>query len=269
VIKPMLCFDAKGDLGVVPREGWVMEIKLDGVRWQSWVGPHDPRHGIEVRHWIGRNGNRATATAEVDTVLRQLPSDTVLDGELMTEGAWGARAGGKRKQLVVFDVLRLAGFDVTTLPWSHRRELLEKLAPILGTGPDVMLAAVAPVDEATLEKWLELGFEGAVAKREASLYRPGKRSRDWLKIKPQETAEAVVIGWEYGKGASNRQLCGALQIRMLETNAETTTGWGGTPAEADAMVGRIVEVRHHGISATTGKPRHPVKPKLRPDLETT
>jgi ATP-dependent DNA ligase len=267
VIAPMLCFDAKGDLGVVPREGWIMEPKLDGVRWQSWIGPRDPRHGTEVRHWVGRNGNRDTATAAIDTVLRELPADTLLDGELVTEGVWGNRAGG-RKQLVVFDVMRLAGHDVTSLPYMHRRELLEAM-PVIATGPDVLLAAVAPVDEETLEKWLELGFEGAVAKREGSPYRPGKRSRDWWKVKPQATAEARVIGWEHGKGKSNGALVGSLVIRMLETEAETTTGWGGTPEEGEAMIGRIVEVRHHGISARSGKPRHPVFARLRPDLEQT
>lgn len=265
MIKPMLSFDAKGDLGVVPREGWVMEVKLDGVRWQSWIGPGDPRHGTEVRHWIGRNGNRSTAPAAVDARLRLLPADTILDGELVADGQWGDRAGGKRKRLVVFDVMRLAGHDVTVLPYRQRRELLEKMFG--AGGPDVMLATQAPVDEDTLTTWMELGFEGAVAKRLESPYRPGKRSRDWWKIKPQSTAEAVVIGWEYGDGQSNTHLCGALQIRLLETGAETTTGWDGTPADADAMVGRTIEFKHHGISSKSGKPRHPVYWRLRPDLE--
>src|SRR4051794_5353740 len=123
-IAPMLCHDAKGHLGAVAREGWVMEPKLDGVRWQTWIASHDGRGGSEIRHWIGRNGNRATTTPEINAALAKLPADTVLDGELVTAGEWGDRAGGQPKQLVVFDVLRLAGHDTTMLPWMHRRELL-------------------------------------------------------------------------------------------------------------------------------------------------
>ena len=44
------------------------------------------------------------------------------------------------------------------------------------------------------------GMEGIVAKRKIGLYRPGKRSPDWLKIKSRPQQEFVVGGFTEGKG---------------------------------------------------------------------
>jgi bifunctional non-homologous end joining protein LigD len=39
-----------------------------------------------------------------------------------------------------------------------------------------------------------------VAKRDASPYRPGRRSPDWLKVKNFRTQEVVIGGWAPGRG---------------------------------------------------------------------
>ena len=41
----------------------------------------------------------------------------------------------------------------------------------------------------------EKGMEGIIAKRKESLYRPGKRTSDWLKIKARLQQEFVVGGF--------------------------------------------------------------------------
>ena len=46
----------------------------------------------------------------------------------------------------------------------------------------------------------EKGLEGVVAKRRDSRYQPGKRTRDWLKIKLRREQELVVAGWLPGRG---------------------------------------------------------------------
>jgi bifunctional non-homologous end joining protein LigD len=45
------------------------------------------------------------------------------------------------------------------------------------------------------------GLEGIIAKRKASVYRLGKRSPDWLKIKSRPRQEFVVCGFTEGKGS--------------------------------------------------------------------
>jgi len=54
------------------------------------------------------------------------------------------------------------------------------------------------------------GMEGIVAKRKNGLYRPGKRSPDWLKIKSRPQQEFVVGGFTEGKGS--RKHLGALLL---------------------------------------------------------
>jgi bifunctional non-homologous end joining protein LigD len=53
-------------------------------------------------------------------------------------------------------------------------------------------------------------MEGIVAKRKDSVYRPWKRSSDWLKIKSSPQQEFVVGGFTEGKGS--RKHLGALLL---------------------------------------------------------
>ncbi|CAB4198130.1 ATP-dependent DNA ligase [uncultured Caudovirales phage] len=267
MIKPMLCHDTKGDFGLIPPD-WVIEPKLDGWRWIV------DRTADGVKSFGGRNAaDHSGQVPAIAGALDWLPVGTVLDCELAPlEHGLGSPAvssalanGGDGLVLIVFDVLRLSGTDVCGLPWYQRREMLDLMA----TRFDNHLVTAASYTAANLEQheaWLAAGFEGCVAKKRDSTYRPGKRSRDWLKVKPQSTAEAVVTGWVYGKGASNQEFAGALKLRMLDSGAETTCGFHATPADADLMVDRLIEIRHHGIGES-GKPRHPIFSRVREDLE--
>ena len=57
----------------------------------------------------------------------------------------------------------------------------------------------------------EKGFEGIIAKRKTSVYRPGKRSPDWLKIKSRPQQEFIVCGFTEGKGSRSKHF-GALLL---------------------------------------------------------
>lgn len=287
MIKPMLAFDGKGDIdaavALAADGNYVMEPKLDGWRWQVQVDTAGDQ--LRVRSYGGRNGCEYTGQARhIEDALRFLPPDTVLDGELLSSGPMGPEApdvstllarGGGGLSFVVFDVLRFAGMDLTSWPQWQRREVIDKLdhAFSLSAGL-VQLVPQAPVDKDVFETWLHVGFEGAVVKEKHSTYQPAKRSRAWIKIKPQTTGDAKIIGWEPGKGAGNKHLCGALKIVLLGENGleggyggvETSVGYECTPAEAAALIGRQIEYRHHGIQKS-GKPKHPVFYRLREDLE--
>lgn len=267
--RPMLCHDVKGDLDLVPAD-WPIEQKLDGIRLMV-VRTEDG-----VRTFGGRNGNEHTGGSPlVEQELLKLPPGTILDGEQVNgDGELTYRADGELgdgvKRFVAFDVLQCGSQDVRGQQYGARRTLLEAMFWALKFDDQIRLVEQS-TDHAMHDAWLEAGFEGSVAKNPAGLYREGKRSRDMLKCKPQATADAVIVGYEMGKGQSNKHKVGALKISMLAsddmlTGAETSVGWSGTPEEAEALFGRIVEIRHHGISKT-GKPRHPVKPRLRPDLD--
>lgn len=267
-VKPQLAFDAKGSLAEIPRDGhWVLQPKHDGWRWQTAID-------VDIRHWGGRNGKEWSGlTPHIDAALAGVPFGTILDSELIVRGGVStdvARALRHRPEdlvLVVFDVIQLAGRDLTHgLRHGARRELLEAMD--LGDEPCVQLITEETdrdrFDEAHAS-WLYAGLEGSVAKLKDGTYRPGKRSREWLKVKPFATCDGTVIGYEMGKGVLNTSEAGALVIR-LSNGVETTAGFCHPVAEAEAAIGRIVELKHFGELAS-GKVRHPIITRFRDDLE--
>jgi ATP-dependent DNA ligase len=262
-IPPQLAYDANGNLDFVPerhRDAWVMEPKWDGWRWQV----HVTEDG--VRSIGGRNGKKHTGPPAVDALLVDaLPVGTILDGEILWQGGLSS---SRIARFVAFDVLAVAGSDVCSRPWTERRRLLEVALENLPKGGCVQIAPYGPVDEAVLDEWLALGMEGAVLKRKDAPYRPGSRRRDgFVKVKPQSTTDAIVIGYEMGKGASNKDYAGALKIRLVDTGAETSCGVHKRPEEAEALIGRRIEVAHYGWIKDSGKVRHPIHKRTRPDME--
>jgi bifunctional non-homologous end joining protein LigD len=102
-------------------------------------------------------------------------------------------------QYYLFDVLELDGDDVTGLPLSERRELLERIAQ--DAGHRVAAPPVFDVVDATLAASREFGLEGILVKNPRAPYRRGIRSEEWLKVKLTHTQEVVIGGIRPGKGA--------------------------------------------------------------------
>ena len=72
----------------------------------------------------------------------------------------------------------------------------------------------------------EKGLEGIIAKRKTSIYRPGKRSPDWLKIKSRPQQEFIVCGFTEGKGS--RKHFGALLLGAYRNGRLSYFGHSGT-----------------------------------------
>jgi ATP-dependent DNA ligase len=159
---------------------------------------------------------------------------------------------------------------VTRHPWSARRELLEGLMMKFGElaeSPHVQITPVADVDLGVLCGWVEVGAEGAVCKRRDAPYSSGGRPRSgFVKIKPKQTTDAIVRGWEWGEGKNNRERCGALKVELVETGQMTTVGYDARPEKANAKVGRRIELQHFGWQKS-GLVRHPGYVRTREDLE--
>jgi bifunctional non-homologous end joining protein LigD len=262
----MLCVDAGKGAELPTGADWIMEPKLDGWRFIFEVDEH------KVRAWGGRNGRDHSGQAvEVEThLLDRIPSGTVLDGELVSmdgdlEIVTALTGKGTGLAFVVFDVLRVVGSDTRGYPWTARRQFLENVVADIDT-PFVRLMPYVAPNEKTFNRWIALGNEGAVCKKRKSVYRSGRRNSDWRKFKPQSTAEAVITGWKWGQGVGNRQRCASITFRMLDTGAESSTGYSCTPEEADTLIGHAFEMLHHGIFPS-GKPRHPIFWRMRPDRD--
>jgi len=70
-------------------------------------------------------------------------------------------------------------------------------------------------------------LEGVVAKRIDSTYQPGRRSRDWVKVKIMRTQEVVVVGWAPGKGRRGGTI-GALLLALPGPDGLRYAGRVGT-----------------------------------------
>jgi len=259
----MLC----QQVDVVP-EGleWILEPKFDGWRIIA-------EFGERTRLLGGRNGTDYSGQLPyLDAALASLPPDTAVDGELISERGFSdvgsimrssrahrPSAGSSALTFVVFDVLRLAGQDVRSRPWHERRALLEALT--FGSG--VTVSPSGPATAAAHERLLALGMEGSVCKRRESRY-VGAKSPAWVKVKPQTSDEATVVGFKPGTvGGSFDGMVGAFEVEMLGTGVATTVKCGTVARHQEATdhperwLGVVIELAHHGIDAKSGVPRHP------------
>jgi bifunctional non-homologous end joining protein LigD len=173
------------------------EIKWDGVRALGAVAANG------WRLWGRQRSDYAARYPELQ-VLRRLPAETLVDGELVVlrDGLADLKWLLRRHHLadpcqvrwawrwcpvryVLFDVLYWAGRSLLSQPFAQRRALLAEVATRLQV-PEVMLSSgVMGAGTAFYAKVVGQGHEGVMAKHLAAPYRPGRRSLAWRKIKPR------------------------------------------------------------------------------------
>jgi bifunctional non-homologous end joining protein LigD len=110
----------------------------------------------------------------------------------------------------VFDILALDGEPIIALSYLQRRALLDTL----GLASEHVRVPPHWEDVAgntMLGVAREHGLEGIVAKRVTSIYRPGARSKDWIKTPLRNTTEVVIGGWTPGEGRRTGMI-GALLV---------------------------------------------------------
>jgi bifunctional non-homologous end joining protein LigD len=199
---------------------WLHEVKWDGMRVLVEVA------GGGLTIW-SRNENDVTVSfPELHDLADAVGRDALLDGEVVafadgipSFGALADRmhvssarraaalATSNPVTLLVFDLLRLDGADVTGLPLTERRDLLEGL----GLAAVHWQVPAAYDDGAMLMKaTAQQGLEGVVSKKRSSRYVPGRRTPDWLKFPHRDTTSYVVGGWRRETDSTSR--LGALLV---------------------------------------------------------
>ncbi|HLJ59142.1 MAG TPA: non-homologous end-joining DNA ligase [bacterium] len=190
---------------------WTYEPKWDGIRILAHVQQD------RVRLWSRNLENYTGLFAPVADSLKSITVPVVLDGEVVAVGADGLPDFGALQQwlrpgsrprtghvsYVVFDCLYVDGHTLRDRPLKERQDVLAALKPVL-TSDFVRVTDPFPGALGTFvyEECQRQGLEGVVAKRLASTYRPGKRSKDWRKMAFHRREEFVVGG--YLSSAPNR-----------------------------------------------------------------
>ncbi|MDQ6839477.1 MAG: non-homologous end-joining DNA ligase, partial [Actinomycetota bacterium] len=207
------------------RTDWVYERKLDGLRTIA------VRNGNDVELW-SRNHQRFTHRfPDVVRALRNLaPRTFTIDGEIVafdgerTSFGLLQRGTGAAAVYCAFDLVQLLGRDTTGLPLADRKRLLaQALEGVPGVVRTVDALEGAP--DRLLAGACRSGWEGLVAKRLDSTYRPG-RSGDWRKLKCSASQELVVGGWTDPSGS--RSGLGALLLGYYDDGDLRYAGKVGT-----------------------------------------
>ncbi|HVD66714.1 MAG TPA: DNA ligase D [Gaiellaceae bacterium] len=221
--------------------GWVFEVKWDGYRAISYL------RGSEAR-LVSRNGN--DLSERFPGVARALASavktpDCVLDGEVcaLDENGRSSFSAMQRGDgtivYYVFDLLELEGKPLIDLPLEERRETLAGLLD--RRNRTVLLSETFDDGPGLLEAAAAQRLEGVIAKKLGSRYEPGRRSRNWLKVKTHGRQEFIIAGYTRGKGRRS----GTLGSLILAVNRGQgleyvgNCGTGFTEKEIDELLERL------------------------------
>lgn len=238
------------------REGWIFELKYDGVRALL------SRENGEAVKIFSRNRRDITPTfPEIAEAAGHLPCTSfVIDGEIIAAGERGTgsfevlqqRLGQTNPSAVAramlavpvvvycFDLPFVADHDLRGLPLEARKSTLRYLLPPVG-----ILRFSDHVERLGAELFNEVQerrLEGIVAKRAASTYQTARRSRDWLKIKAPHTADLAVVGWMTGKGS--RRALGSLMLAWRAEDEKLRYAGNAGSGLDTPTVDRLLPVLH-------------------------
>jgi DNA ligase-1 len=195
---------------------FLVEDKFDGIRAQAHV--ENGRVAVysrtmdEITHRF----------PELEAPLRSLPTDVIIDGEIVPandeailpfselQKRLGRKTVGTQLLqavpvvLVAYDLLYASGKILIDEPLSERRRVLAEL--VRGIGGPLRLSEGKIFNEAgflddEFDRARARGNEGLMIKSPASSYKPGRRGREWLKLKKAiATLDVAVTAVEVGHG---------------------------------------------------------------------
>ncbi|HEY2990597.1 MAG TPA: non-homologous end-joining DNA ligase [Candidatus Binatia bacterium] len=197
--------------------GWLYEVKLDGYRCLA------VKKDREVTLFSRNKKSLNARFPQITRALESLESETVLDGEIVALDRAGhpsfnllqnRRAKELRICFYVFDLLVYRGKSLLQTALDKRRRLLESVIAALPE-PIRLSETFAGQAEELIAAARELGLEGLIAKREESVYEPGKRSGAWTKYRIHHAQEFVIGGYAPGADGFESLLAGYYQKDKL------------------------------------------------------
>lgn len=176
MIIPMLAETVKG----IPKNlnDFCVEQKFDGKRLLAHVVDR------EVTGY-NRKGNPTVVPVNVAAAFdnKGFEGDWLFDGEIMADG-----------QYVIFDILTAKGNDLIPRPQGYRREFLEMIGEKINN-PNIIIPPIRKgrFIEGFVNECMDRKAEGVIFKDVTAPYRPGKRSRNFLKYKFTKAIDVVVM----------------------------------------------------------------------------
>lgn len=112
------------------------------------------------------------------------------------------------------------------------------------------------------DKWVNEGWEGAVIRNPSSVYKPGSRGNDWIKIKVYQDAEYPIVG--LSEGLREEDMCFILetpsgqQFTCKPMGDREQKQWYRD--HIDELIGKNLTIKYFEMSGVEGsdKPQQPV-----------
>jgi DNA ligase-1 len=200
---------------------------------------------------------------ELIAPLQGLPTDVILDGEIVpARGASIQPFAELQKRLgrktvspellaatpivfIAYDVLYAGGRVLVDEPHARRRRLLEQLiteGETLRLSVAKRMSKVALLD-AEFEEARARGNEGLMIKDPRASYKPGRRGREWLKLKrAMATLDVVVTSVEVGHGKRRHLLSDyTFAVRRSEEDSELLNVGKAYSGLTDAELAELTE----------------------------
>lgn len=229
---------------------WMHEIKFDGYR--ALIAAK----GREVRVYTrsGKDWSDKFAPLVEAIAALELPS-CLIDGEIIANDAKGdpdfstlqnvlKRGHGAQKtsdnlHFHAFDLLELAGEDLTALPNIERKERLEAL---LGEAPPPLHVAdhVIGAGEKLYRAMCAAGQEGIISKTIDGAY-SGRRAKSWVKVKCTRRQEFVIVGWK--KSTAKGRAFSSLLLAQHEGKTLVYKGNVGTGFDTDTIASLAAKLK--------------------------
>jgi bifunctional non-homologous end joining protein LigD len=208
---------------------WIFEIKWDGYRAITEVN--------DKLRLYSRNGlSYSEKFPVIADALKDIKHNAVLDGEIVLLDEDGKPSFQKLQHYedntnlplvyYVFDLLFLDKKDVRHLPLLQRKELLQGLLEQNKSESVRYCDHVAETGIAMFKFAVERDLEGIIAKKIDSEYFCGSRSKEWLKIKHQNSREGIIVG--YTEPRNSRKYFGALVLGQYDGDELKYMGHTGT-----------------------------------------
>ncbi|MFQ6064750.1 MAG: ATP-dependent DNA ligase [Candidatus Bathyarchaeia archaeon] len=262
-IKPMMAQVADDVEEALREHGGetAFEYKLDGARIQIH------KSGDEVRIYSRRLTDVTDSFPEIVRLTRQEVKgrEAILEGEVIALGEDGSPLPFQHLmrrfrrvhdidemaklipvELCLFDLIYLDGQSLSAASYVERRKRLEEIAGSI-TLTTKMITSNPHEAEQFLEKAIDKGHEGLMAKKMDSPYTPGIRGKHWFKIKKTlEPLDLVIVAAEWGYGRRHNWLSDYyLAAREPETGELLVVGKtfkGLTDEEIICMTKRLKEL---------------------------
>jgi bifunctional non-homologous end joining protein LigD len=256
--KPML---ATLDTNIPHGDDWAYEVKFDGFRALAYIRGGDCK-------LVSRNDNDLTGRfPEVaKAIVKAVKSpNAVIDGEITRLDPTGKSSFSELQQgdgplvFYAFDLLELDGEPRIDEELHERKSALRNVLD--GRVKTVAYSEEFDDGDALFAVAQQQGLEGVISKRKSSTYKPGRRTRDWLKIKTENNEEFVVAG--YTRGAGRRAgTFGALVLGVNEGNQLRYVGNVGTGFN-DKEIARLLKLLKPLHRDTSPFPVEPKMPRIR------